>query len=185
MDLIRFLLGEVAWVQCQTRTFITERPTTVGSSKMETVDVDDWALCNLGMKNGLTGFIEVTRVSGGTSESSAIEIIGNQGTVNVDFENQMTVDFFDAKLNRWLIGPQDFPSPTGMRPIEQLWPASKQSMGYMLNAHLASSYDFLQCIQEKKPSMVNFDTALAAQEILEAAYFSASKSSQRINLPLI
>jgi len=32
--------------------------------------------------------------------------------------------------------------------------------------------------------MLNFDTAVAAQEILEAAYLSASKSSQRIDLPL-
>jgi predicted dehydrogenase len=185
MDLIRFLLGEVAWVQCQTRTFITERPTTAGSSKMETVDVDDWSQCNLGMQNGSTGFIEVTRVSGGTDENSGIEIIGSQGTVKVDFENPMTLDFFDAKRKQWLIGPQDFPPPAGMRPIAQLWPASKQSLGYMLNAHLASAYDFLLCIQENKPSMLNFDTALAAQEILEAAYLSASKSSQRINLPII
>ena len=185
IDLIRFLLGEVNWVQCQTRTFITERPTIAGSTKMEPVDVDDWALCNLGMQNGSTGFIEVTRVSGGTSESSGIEIIGSQGTVKVDFVNQMNVDYFDANHQQWLIGPQDFPPASGMRPIEQLWPASKQSLGYMVNAHLASAYDFLKCIQEKKPSWLNFETALAAQEILEAAYLSASKTSQRINLPLI
>jgi len=185
MDLIRFLLGEVAWVQCQTRTFITERPITTGSSQMGTVDVDDWALCSLGMQNGSSGLIEVTRVSGGTSDSSSIEIFGSQGTVKVDFENQMTVDFFDARRKQWLIGPQDFPPPAGLRPIEKLWPASKQSLGFMVNAHLASAYDFLQCIQEKKPSLLNFETALAAQEILEAAYLSASKNSQRINLPLI
>ena len=185
MDLIRFLLGEVGWVQCQTRTFITERPITAGSSQKGTVDVDDWALCSLGMQNGSSGIIEVTRVSGGTSDSSAIEIFGSQGTVKVDFDNQMTVDFFDANCNQWLIGPQDFPPAAGLRPLEKLWPASKQSLGYMLNAHLASAYDFLQCIQENKPSVVNFDTALAAQEILEAAYLSASKNSRRINLPLI
>jgi predicted dehydrogenase len=185
MDLIRFLLGEIAWVQCQTRTFITERPITAASSQKGTVDVDDWALCSLGMQNGSSGMIEVTRVSGGTSDSSAIEIIGSQGTVKVDFENQMTVDFFDARSNQWLIGPQDFPPATGLRPIEKLWPASKQSLGYMVNAHLASAYDFLQCIQEKKHSLLSFETALAAQEILEAAYLSASKNSQRINLPLI
>jgi predicted dehydrogenase len=185
MDLIRFLLGEVAWVQCQTRTFITERPITAGSRQKGAVDVDDWALCSLGMQNGSSGLIEVTRVSGGTSDSSAIEIFGSQGTVKVDFENQMTVDFFDAKRKQWLIGPQDFAPAARLRPIEKLWPASKQSLGYMLNAHLASAYDFLQCIQEKKPSLLNFETALAAQEILEAAYLSALKNSQRINLPLI
>jgi len=185
MDLLRFLLGEVAWVQCQTRTFITERPSSAGSAKMETVDVDDWALCQLGMQNGSTGFIEVSRVAGGASENSVIEIFGSQGSLKVDLEQLQTVDYFDAKRKQWLIGPQDFPPPAGLRPTEQLWPASKQSLGYMLDAHLASAYDFLQCILEKKPSMLNFETALAAQEILEAAYLSASRSSQRINLPLI
>jgi predicted dehydrogenase len=152
---------------------------------METVDVDDWALCQLGMQNDSTGSIEVTRVCGGASESSGIEIIGSQGTVKVDFNNLINAEFFDVHHKQWRIGVQDFPTPSGMRPIEGLWPPSKHSLGYHLSSHLACCYDFIQCVQEKKQSALNFETALAAQEVLEAAYLSAAKSNQRIKLPLI
>ena len=184
MDLIRFLLGEVDWVQCNTRTFITKRPTFAGSTQMESVDVDDWAICQLGMQNDSTGFIEVSRVSGGASDDNSIEIIGNQGTVKVNLNNLNNVEYFDLNHRQWRIGNQDFQTPSGMRPINGLWPPTSQSLGFYLNSHLASCYDFLQCIQENKQSDLNFKTALAAQEILEAAYQSASRSGKRVYLPL-
>lgn len=184
MDLIRFLLGDVSWVQCHTRTFISHRPAAVGSSQLETVDVDDWALVQLRLLNDACGNIEVTRVAGGTGEESGIEICGSQGSLRVNFEHPEQLYYYDARRKQWINGKLEFPSPAGLRPIEQLWPPSKQSMGYMLNAHLASCYDFLQCIREQKPSALDFATALAAQEILEAAYLSAVSDGQRVSLPL-
>ena len=50
IDMVGYLLGDVDWVKCQTRTFITQRPLAAGSSQMADVDVDDWALCTLGLK---------------------------------------------------------------------------------------------------------------------------------------
>ena len=184
LDLLLFMLDNIDWVQCVTRTYIQQRPSEPGSKKMETVDVDDWAVCTLGTKNGASGLLEVSRVSGGNSESIAIEIIGSRGTVKVDFEDPLTCYFFNTKRKQWLIGPHDFPPPAGMRSIEQLWPPAKQTLGYMLNAHLASAYDFMQCVQKGKSSMVSFSTALAAQELLEAAYISADRNGVRINLPI-
>jgi predicted dehydrogenase len=184
IDLIRFFLGEVEWVQGHTRTFINKRPGSQGSTKMETVDVDDWALCQLGMQNDSTGHIEVSRVYGGAKDSSSIEIIGSKGTVKVNFNELNFVEFYDLHKKQWKIGIQEFQDSSGMHPINELWPPSLYSMGFYLNSHLASCYDFLQYVQEKKQSPLNFKTALAAQEVLEAAYISASKSGQRIYLPL-
>lgn len=183
-DQIRFMMGEMDWVQCNTRTFITRRPVYAGSENFEIVDVDDWALCTMGMKCGATGSVEVTRVSGGSSESNEFEIIGSQGTVKVNLDNPLSAQYFNARRNQWLVGVQDFPPPVGIRPIEKLWPPSKQSLGFGLNDHMASELDFLLNIEEKKESSLNFATALAAQEILEAAYISASKHGARISLPL-
>ncbi len=184
LDLVFFLLGKADWMQCLTRTFIQERPIKFGSQSLEMVDVDDWAVCTLGMQCGATGTIEVTRVAGGINEKIGMEIIGSLGTLKVDFEDPMTCHYFDARRSQWLSGPQVFTPLIGINPIEELWPPSKQSLGFMLNAHLASAYDFLRCIQESKPSMVNFEAAIAAQELLEAAYLSADKNGQRITLPL-
>ena len=183
-DLVIFLLGKADWIQCHARTFIQERPINSGSRSLEVVDVDDWAVCTLGMQCGATGTIEVTRLAGGVNEKIGMEIIGSRGTLKVDFDNPMTCHYFDARRSQWLSGPLDLPPQTGMNPIEALWPPTKQSLGFMLNAHLASAYDFLRCIKEEKPSMVNFEAALEAQELLEAAYLSADRNGQRISLPL-
>jgi predicted dehydrogenase len=184
MDLIHFLLGDATWVQCQTRTFITRRPVSAGSREMETVDVDDWALCQLGLKNGASGLIEVTRVAGGSAESCGLEIVGSRGTVKLDLSEPQRLEYYDSVRKQWLVNPQGFPPAANLRPIETLWPPSKQSLGTMLNAHLASCYDFLGCLAEDKPSPLNFQAALSAQEILEAAYRSADASGSRVQLPL-
>jgi len=184
LDLVHFLLGTVNWVQCQTRTFITQRPKVLESSEMETVDVDDWALCMLGLENGATGVIEVTRIAGGMDECSEMEIYGQYGSLKMNLENPMRIEYYDAHLKHWKMVKYDNPAPTSLRPIEMLWPPAKQSMGFMLNAHLASAYDFLQCVAEKKESTISFKEALVSQELLEAAYLSASRNSERIYLPL-
>ena len=184
LDLARFLLGDVSWVQCHTRTYITQRPVSPGSQQMEIVDVDDWAHCMLGMKSGATGWIEVTRVAGGTDESTGFEIIGSRGSLRVNFDDPLTADYYDASRKQWQIGVQNYPPPANLHPIDQLWPSSKQSLGFMLNAHLACAYDFLRCVQTDTPSPCDFQTGLAAQEILEAAYLSARSNGERVNLPL-
>lgn len=184
LDLFQFLLGKMAWVQCQTRTFVPQRPSAKGSSQMEKVDVDDWALVQLGLPNDACGTVEVTRVAAGAGEESGLEIHGSLGSLKMDIGHPEQLKYYDVKRKQWIDGKLEFPPATGLRPLEDIWPPSKQSMGYMLNAHLACCYDFLQCIQEQKPSPLDFNAALTAQEMLEAAYLSASKGGQRIQLPL-
>jgi predicted dehydrogenase len=53
-----------------------------------------------------------------------------------------------------------------------------------MDAHLGSIYDFLLDIRERKESSVNFAEAVKAQEILEAAYLSADRNSEKVTLPL-
>ncbi|HEY60922.1 MAG TPA: Gfo/Idh/MocA family oxidoreductase [Anaerolineae bacterium] len=185
IDLVRYLLGETAWVQCITRTFIGERPPLLGSSKFEIVDVDDWALCTLGMQNNAVGIIEVTRMAGGTPDSLKLEIFGSQGTIEINLADPGLVKYFDEKKQQWRIGDLGLSTPKDEHPIEQLWPNSKMALGLFINAHLASVYDFLKYINEGKDSSINFQTALADQEILEAAYISASRKGERIKLPLL
>jgi predicted dehydrogenase len=58
------------------------------------------------------------------------------------------------------------------------------SLGHFVNAHTACIYDFLQRIRVGRQSPLNFDDAVKTQEILEAAYLSASRKSEIIQLPL-
>ena len=184
IDMVRYLLGDVDWVKCRTSTFITQRPVAAGSKIMAAVDVDDWALCMLGLVNQVEGVIEVTRMSGGMGNSCRIEIFGSQGSIEVDFSQTDNVRYYDQRRKQYQLGSQGFPTPAGERPLSEWLPQPKLTLGWFKDAHLGSIYDFLLNIQERKESSANFEAALKAQEILEAAYLSASRNTEQINLPL-
>ncbi len=184
VDLARYLLGDVANVRAEARTFIPERPAAKNDPRMVKVDVDDWMQCNLEMQNGAVGLIEVTRMAGGAGEETTVEVFGSKGAVSFHIAQPETVRFYSQKQGQWLQGGLQVPPPVGERPLEMLYPNAKYSQGMMTNAHLASAYDFLQCIVEGKKSALDFQSALATQEILEAAYCSAGRGGERLALPL-
>lgn len=184
IDLLLYLLGDAAWVQGRFRTLIKQRPLSKGSSESTQVDVDDWGICLLGMKNGAIGSLEASRMGGGASDNPKIEIFGSQGSLIIDLNTPLQVAFFDEKQKQIHFGTFDFPTPEGERPIPEIWPSGKTTLGSFQDAHTASIYDFLLNINEKKDSAINFKTAVYAQEILEAAYLSNSRNGQTISLPL-
>ena len=184
IDMVGYLLGEVSYVRCQTQTFITQRPVSIGSSQMDSVDVDDWALCTMGLKNKAEGSIEVTRMSGGLGDSCRVEIFGSQGSIEIDFSESGNVRYYDQRRKQYQLGSEGFALPACERPISTVLPQHKLSLGWFKDAHLGSIHDFLLDISENKESSASFAAALNAQEILEAAYLSAGKNSEKINLPL-
>ena len=184
IDLVRYLLGDAKWVQCRTRTFITQRPKSAGSTEMVPVDVDDWALCMLELKNGARGSIETTRMCGGVSDTSRVQIFGSEGSLEIDFMNPTQVSLYDRKRAQTVVGPMDFPLAEGQRALKDIYPPAKLSMGSFIDTHFASIMDFLHCIKENKPSPAGFNESLKAQEVLEAAYLSADRNGETITLPL-
>ena len=184
IDLVRYLLGDAKWVQCRTRTFITQRPKSAGSTEMVPVDVDDWALCMLELENGARGSIETTRMCGGVSDTSRVQIFGSEGSLEIDFMNPMQVSLYDRKRAQTVVGPMDFPLAEGQRALKDIYPPAKLSMGSFIDTHFASIMDFLHCIKENKPSPAGFNESLKAQEVLEAAYLSADRNGETIALPL-
>ena len=185
IDMVGYLLGDVEWVRCQTRTFITQRPLVAGSSQMADVDVDDWALCTLGLKNKAEGSIEVTRMSGGLGDCCRVEIFGSLGSVEIDFNQTDSARYYDQRRKQYQLGSEGFALPAGERQLSAILPQHKLSLGWFKDAHLGSIHDFLLDILENKASSASFETALKAQEILEAAYLSADKNSEKIHLPLL
>ena len=184
IDMLRFLLGDVGWVRCETDTFIKQRPARAGSNKMVPVDVDDWALCTIGLQSGVRGVLEVTRLSGGVGDSMRFEVFGSRGSLVFDMNQPEYAFYYDQNRQQTLIGLQDFPTPQGERPFSQIQPARKMSMGFFRDAHAASIYDFLLNISEGKKSNIDFHTATKAQEVLEAAYISSKHHGEKIQLPL-
>lgn len=184
IDMVRFILGDVNWVRCITDTFVKQRPVRAGSSDLDSVDVDDWALCMIGLESGPQGVLETTRFSGGLGDNMRFEIFGSLGSAVFDLSQPAHASFYDHKRKQTIFGDLNFSTPEGERPLSQIVPVSKLSMGSFRAAHTASIYDFLLNIREGKTSSADFHAAVKAQEILEASYISAQNDGEKIQLPL-
>jgi predicted dehydrogenase len=182
VDLALYLLGEAGSVRAQMRTFIPQRASNVDSSRQETVDVDDWALCSLELASGVPGVVEVTRMASGASESSGFEIYGSRGALIYREDRPNTVRLHNLRTGQWIEGPGSLPPPAGERPIERLWPSGKYSQGTMTNAHMAAQYDLLLNIVEKRPTANDFRSAARVQQVIEAAYQSTRRDGERVQL---
>ncbi|MEZ4584012.1 MAG: Gfo/Idh/MocA family oxidoreductase [Caldilineaceae bacterium] len=82
-DLAHYLIGDIASVGAQTRTFITERPW--GDGTMGTVDVDDAFVSTVEFANGAIGTLEATRFAAGRKNGQSLEINGENGSIRFDF----------------------------------------------------------------------------------------------------
>ncbi|HEY9089303.1 MAG TPA: Gfo/Idh/MocA family oxidoreductase [Anaerolineaceae bacterium] len=185
LDMLRYLLGDVDCVRADARTFIRERPVRKGSEQRDTVDVDDWLCATLEMRSGAIGQVEAHRVAAGAAEDTKIEIYGSKGALAFHIAQPESVRFFSQARGQWLQGAFSTAGlDDGMRPIESIYPTPKFTQGMMTNVHLASQFDFLQCIVEGRPSALDFSAAVAVQEILEAAYISAKRGGEKQTLPV-
>ena len=184
VDLVHYLMGDINRLKAGMRTFIKDRPTQPGSQVRQNVDVDDWAHCTLETSSGAVGWIEVSRMAAGSGESTAFEVYGSRGSVAYRHTHPDTALFYDLNRKEWLEGSGDLSQAAVQKPRPGLWPTSKFSQGEMTNRHMASLYDFLLNIKEDKPAWVSFDVARKAQEVVEAAYRSATQNGDWISLPL-
>jgi len=176
IDLLRYVLGEIDWIQCTTRTYINERPISGSEEKREKVDVDDWALCTVGMNNGAVGSLEVSRIAGGKPNKFSIILFGSDGSVEVSIDDMKNVNLFSQASGEWTtLDALDMGNELLLHP---LWKKINDMREFVFTAHLNSIYDFFKCISEGKQSALNFTTALKAQEVLEAAYQSATQNGE-------
>lgn len=184
VDMLRYLLGDVARLRAETRTYITDRPVKKGEAQHELVDVDDWALATLELESGPTGVVEVTRMAAGAGEDTSIQIFGSQGALVFQMAHPELVQYYDLKAQKWMSGALPLAALSNGRPNEKLWAPAKMTQGMMTNVHLASQYDMLQSIVEGKPTWLSFDEAAKTQEVIEGVYLSAARNGERVDLPL-
>ena len=181
IDLVHYIVGDTAWVQCETRTFIPDRPVPDGSGRREKVDVDDWALLTLGLKNGAVGTLEVSRLAGGMPHDNRMEIFGSKGSLVGNYEDPRHVRHFSQASGEW--HTLDAMDVKGGLPLKAEWQKDEGYEEFFITSHLASIYDFLGCVNEGRKSSIDIEAGLRTQEVQDAAYSSAARGGVRIEIP--
>ena len=182
VDLVYYLFGDIERLQAEMRTFIKMRPTQANREKFEPVKVDDWALATIETSGGIPGVIEVSRMAAGSGEATAFEVFGSLGAIAYHHTHPEAALIYNLKRKLWMQGNSDLPSDESERQLAAIYPSSKFSQGAMTNRHMASQHDFLLNLKEHKPAAIDFNSAVKAQQAVEAAYQSAALDSKWIRL---
>jgi predicted dehydrogenase len=169
IDLAHWLLGPIARVRCDLRTFTRERP--ISGGRMAPVDVDDAASCWFEFAAGAVGVMNVSGVCLGRGNHQRIEVYGTKGGVVYEI---------------------DAPADRGGDRLEVCFGAAQHRTAGMATAltrprHQATPLDpfldFFRAIRAGRRPAVTFDDALRVQAVLEAAEESAAAGGAWIDVP--
>jgi len=175
IDLANYLVGDISEVSSIARTFIKERKTRSG--EIGIVDVEDAAIMMFSFKNGALGSIEATRFGPGFQELDRVEIHGSNGMIRFYLENP-----FEIYL---CLLDEEYPGVKRiiLKPWEKaLWPPSKSITGWAF-LFVALYHEFFRAVIEGRKAKPDFEDAVKAQEVLEAAYISAGER-RWVSIPL-
>lgn len=172
IDLARYLVGEIAEVSGELRTFIKTRPLPGHSAQRGRVTVDDSAMALARFANGATGTIEATRLATGRKNANRFEINGSAGTIAFDLErmNELEV-YFDSGPSRQRGFRRILVTESSHPYIKGWWPPG-HIIGYE-HTFTHTVYDLLEAMADGRIPQPNFADGLRNQRVLDAIERSA------------
>lgn len=186
VDLARFLVGEIEFVQALTTTFIQERPLpgaeagtfkagggTSAAAPRGQVTVEDAAIMAVTFENGALGSFESTRFATGRKNSNLFEIYGDKGAVAFNLERMNELEFFDATLPAGEQGFRTILVTEAEHPYIAAWWPPGHVIGYE-HTFTHAVADFIQAVIGNRPIHPNFEDGMRAIAVLEAAKQSAA-----------
>jgi len=172
IDLARFLVGEIAEVTGDLRTFIPERPLPGQSRRKGRVTVDDAATALVRFESGAMGTIEATRLAPGRKNHNRFEINGSLGSVAFDLERMNELDVYlesDRKslrgFHRVLVTESDHPY------IKAWWPPG-HVIGYE-HTFTHTVFDLLEAMADGRQVAPSFLDGVRNQQVMDAIERSA------------
>jgi len=174
LDIARYLVGDLSEVVGMNKTFIAERPVSLGQSgltgvagkKKGKVTVDDATLFLAKFTNGAMGSFEATRLAPGHKNFNRFEINGSEGTLIFVFERMNELDFFSRKDPSHAQGFRNIIATEGEHPYVAAWWPPGHIIGYE-HTFVNEVYDLMNYLALDKMPEPNFADGLKVQEVLE------------------
>jgi predicted dehydrogenase len=174
LDLVRFLLGDVAQVRAMLETRIPERPLAGDPSQMCKVEVDDLAFLHMRLADGTPGAAEISRLATGATNEMELEIFGESGAIHLSLTDPNWLYVYDVRASDKPDGGRR--GYTRVETIQRfdgaLAPDWTQPMSFV-RSHAECQYQFLRSIWEDRVPQPDFWDGTRVQEIMDAALVSA------------
>jgi predicted dehydrogenase len=167
IDLARFLVGEIAEVAGDLKTFVKTRPLLDDPKKTGRVTVDDASTSLVRFRNGAIGTIEATRFALGRKNYNRFEINASRGSIAFDLErmNELEV-YFEADKPRVRGFRRILATEPGHPYFKAWWPAG-HIIGYE-HTFIHTVYDLLEAMADGKVPKPNFEDGVRNQRVLGA-----------------
>jgi predicted dehydrogenase len=184
VDLVRFLLGDIASVVADTATFLPERARPAGATagharaaggEMGTVENEDYVSALLRLSSGARVVLEASRVAVGEQNTYGFQVHGTTGALSWDFRRMGELAVSRGGL------AQDQPIATvhvgpGAGHYAAFQPGAGIAMGYD-DLKVVEAHEFLRSIAEGRSYGTDVHDAVAAAVTVEALAASAAGGS--------
>ena len=173
LDLMIWLCGQVAWVDCKTQTLYAERPTSGGGTTRDLGE--DRALMLLGMQNGAVGSVDASKIATGTDDELAFSIYLTGGAVRYSSLSGDYLDVYDCASAAGGFAHVHcggrYPAPGGS------FVPAKNAVGW-IRGHVHSYYCFLDALCHGKACAPSLDDGAYLQLVMERAYQSNERGGR-------
>jgi len=173
IDFARFLVGEIAEVSGDLKTFVTQRPLPGTRGKKGRVTVDDAAAALVRFENGAIGTIEASRMAPGRKNYNRFEINGSKGSLAFDLERMNELEVYFDSDPAALRGFRRIQVTEPTHPYMKAWWPPGHIIGYE-HTFTHTVYDLLEAMADDRLPEPNFIDGVRTQQVLHAI----EKSSQ-------
>lgn len=183
VDLVRFILGDIAAVRAELYTYTQERFLKGTEGEKGRVDVDEYAKLDVQLKRSGLGTIECSRISSDLHEFTVLEIYGTQGSIKVTDREPRFAQIHRHAANITSIGDTLVVTPF-YEFCKKVFPSEKNSLGSAVDMHLTSLYNMCMNLSEGKVIYAETPTfweAAEAQKIIEMALISQRDNSRWVS----
>ena len=170
IDLIRWLLGDIAEAFAETKIYITERPLKKGGTETGRVTVDDAAWAQFRMASGALGSLIVSRFATGSADDLRIRIEGSRGALRFDLMDANWLYFYDATRPAAGAGWTRLETISGFPGA--VVPPARAILGWE-RLHAENQYRFLTAIAEERDPSPGLADGVANHLVIDALYSSA------------
>jgi predicted dehydrogenase len=174
IDVARFLVGEIAEVAGDLKTFVKTRPLPGEPRKSGRVTVDDASTALVRFKNGAIGTIEASRMALGRKNYNRFEINGSLGSVAFDLERMNELEVYFEKDKPLVRGFRRILVTEPGHPYFKAWWPAGHIIGYE-HTFIHTVYDLLEAIADGKVPRPNFEDGVRNQRVLGAIEKAAQK----------